>query len=145
MWTLEEAIAYYEKQGAPRDQNALGNLLREIARENGGVPAYMLQQVADAYGVKQSFLLAVMKRLPSLRLQDTHELRLCAGPNCGKHTALAAKALTLEKAYPGRFVLKFTPCMRLCGKGPNVVFDGKPYYRATEELLESLVKGLDRE
>lgn len=142
MWTLEEAIAYYAKQGAPRDQAALIGLLREIAQEHGGIPVYMLQQAAAAYAVKESFLLAILKRIPSLRLQDTHELRLCAGPNCGKHAALAAKAQALEKAYPGRFILKFTPCMRLCGKGPNVVFDGKRYHHATETLLEDLIRSI---
>ena len=29
-WDLEEAAAYYGKQGAPGDQNAVINLLREI-------------------------------------------------------------------------------------------------------------------
>ena len=40
-WTLEEAVAYYKKQGAPQDQTALINLLREIQTESGGaIPAY---------------------------------------------------------------------------------------------------------
>ena len=35
-WNLNDAIAYYKKQGAPGDQNALVGLLREIQAEYGG-------------------------------------------------------------------------------------------------------------
>ena len=35
-WNLEEAMHYYKKQGAPRDQSALVSLLREIQQENNG-------------------------------------------------------------------------------------------------------------
>ena len=52
-WTLDEAIGYYGKQGAPRDQTALVNLLREIQQENGGgIPKWMLTPVAESYGIK---------------------------------------------------------------------------------------------
>ena len=71
-WSLEEAAAYYRKQGAPGDQNAVIGLLRETQRENGGsIPRFFLGQIAGVYGVKESFLLAIIKRLPSLRLADT--------------------------------------------------------------------------
>ena len=92
-WTLEEAIGYYKTQGAPGDQTALTNLLREIQQENGGsIPLPCLGAVAQSYCLKESFLLALIKRMPRLRLGDTHELCLCVGPNCGKHTQLAACA-----------------------------------------------------
>jgi len=84
-----------------------------------------------------------VKRIPSLRLSDTHLLELCAGPNCGKHTALAACARQLL-ADPGGFTLKFTPCMRMCGKGPNVKWDGRIYHQATEDLLRTLVRQAQR-
>ena len=137
-WTLDEAISYYKTQGAPQNQTALINLLREIQSEQGGgIPAYMLTSVADAYEVKDSFLHAVIKRIPSLRLENSHCLELCAGPNCGRHTALAACAKELSAG--GTFTLKFTPCMRMCGKGPNLRWDGKLYHQATEELLRALI------
>lgn len=137
-WNLDEAISYYKTQGAPQNQTALINLLREIQAENGGgIPGYTLNPVATAYGVKDSFLQAVIKRIPSLRLENTHCLELCAGPNCGKHKALAACAKELSSG--GRFTLKFTPCMRMCGKGPNLKWDGVIYHQANEELLRTLV------
>ena len=137
-WTLDEAIGYYAKQGAPRDQMALVNLLREIQQENGGsIPRWMLTPVAEGYAVKESLLLALIRRYPSLRLADTHLLEICAGPNCGKHTALAAAA---EKLRQKGITVKFVPCMRLCGKGPNLKWDGKLYHKADENLLKELMQ-----
>lgn len=140
MWNLEEAVSYYKKQGAPSDQSALVSLLREVQQENGGaVPKSALPAMAEGLGVKESYLMAVIRRIPSLRLSDMHTLELCAGPNCGKHAALAASA---EKLCKGKNItLKFTPCMRLCGKGPNLKWDGKLYHKADETLLRSLTEG----
>jgi len=141
-WNLEEAVSYYKKQGAPQDQTALISLLREVQQESGGsVPLYLLGEVAALCGVKESFLQAIIRRIPSLRLGDTHVLELCGGPNCGKSAALAACARKLHGDSGGRFELKFVPCMRMCGKGPNVKWDGTIYHQATEELLRRLVKG----
>ena len=136
-WNLEEAIRYYKNQGAPADQNALIGLLREIQQEHGGaIPKGMPAVIAQAYGIKDGILLALIRRIPSLHLADQHILELCAGPNCGKSAALAAYAEKLQKS--GNFTLKFTPCMRQCGKGPNLRWDGVLYHRATEELLKNL-------
>ena len=137
-WSLEEAADYYRKQGAPGDQTAVVNLLREIQQENGGsIPRWMLTPVAEGYAVKESLLLALIRRYPSLRLADTHLLEICAGPNCGKHTALAAAA---EKLRQQGITVKFVPCMRLCGKGPNLKWDGKLYHKADENLLKELTQ-----
>lgn len=138
-WSLEEAISYYKSLGAPGDQNALTELLREVQRENGGsIPAYILEQVSNAYGIRTSFLQALIRRIPSLRLGDGYSLVLCAGPNCGKHAALATCAEKLCAASKGKVSLQYSPCMRMCGKGPNIKWDGKLYHQATEALLRSL-------
>ena len=139
MWNLEEAISYYKKQGAPSDQSALMSLLREIQQETGSaIPKSSLSPLAEGLGVKEIYLLAVIRRIPSLRLSDSHTLELFAGPNCGKHAALAACA---EKLCTGKNIsLKFTPCMRLCGKGPNLKWDGKLYHKADEALLKRLLE-----
>lgn len=143
IWHLDEAIAYFKTQGAPKDQTALANLLREIQQENNGsIPLPCLGTVAESYNVKVSFLQAVIKRIPGLRLGDTHELCLCAGPNCGKHTRLAVCAEKLCAASGGKVTLKFTGCMRMCGKGPNIKFDGTLYHNATEALLQKLTENI---
>ena len=145
-WNLDEAIAYYKRQGAPRDQQALTSLLKEIQQENGGsIPGYMTDRIALAYDIKKSLIAAIIKRIPSLRLDNSHCLELCAGPNCGKHVELASYAEKLQVSSGKQFTLKFSPCMRMCGKGPNVKWDGKIYHKADKKLLEKLLSdnGID--
>ena len=136
-WNLDESIAYYRSAGAPGDQNALISLLREIQREYGHIPEFTVTAIAKNYGIKESLILALIRRIPSLKLGNGHILELCAGLNCGKCTALAEAAEKLQKHYG--FTLKYVPCMRLCGKGPNIRWDGKLYHRATEELIRKLI------
>lgn len=141
-WTLREALSYYRKQGAPGDQNALIALLSEVQQECGGIPRYLLAEISEAYAIKEALLLAMIRRIPRLRLSDTHTLEICAGPNCGKHTALAACAERLCAGYPGKVSLKFTPCMRMCAKGPNLRWDGRLYHQANEDLLKQLFEAM---
>ena len=135
---MKEMLDYYRRQGAPGDQTALVNLLKELQQTYGAVPKWAVTEIAESYKIKESFLLAIVKRIPSLRQQDTHLLQLCAGPNCGKHTALAAEAEKLCKLKGVE--LKYMGCQRMCGKGPNIRFDGKLYHKATVELLQELLK-----
>ena len=143
MWKIEEAVAYYHRQGAPSDQSALIALLREVQQENDGkIPLSALPQIAQGLGCKESYLMAVIKRIPSLRLSDNHELVLCAGPNCSKRGALAA---FVEKTYgrnPKKFTVKYGSCMRMCGKGPNIKWDGKTYNGVDEALIRSLIDSI---
>ena len=89
-WNMEEALSYYRKLGAPKDQSALISLLREIQTEHGGnIPMFLLPQIAAAYDIKESLLQALIKRIPSLRVGTRHCLQLCAGPNCGKQIGRA--------------------------------------------------------
>lgn len=141
-WELKEAIQYYKRQGAPGDQTAVISLLREVQQEQAGIPVWMLTRISEELGVKESFLQAVIRRIPSLRLQDTHCLELCCGPNCGKHRHLAEVAEKLQTERPGKFTVKYSGCMRLCGKGPNLKWDGVLYHRADENLLRTLVEKL---
>lgn len=139
LWNLSEALAYYKRQGAPADQNALIALLTELQREYGGsIPKGLLGEIASEYAIKETLLLAIIKRIPRLRLSDVHTLEVCAGSNCGNAAALAAAAEQLAAAHPGKIILTFTPCMRLCGKGPNIKWDGCLYHKASEALLKQL-------
>ena len=137
-WKLHEAIAYYRSVGAPADQQALIGLLREVSKEYGGIPRAILTDIAQSYGIKEGILLSLIRRVPSLRLAEGHLLEICAGPNCGKCVSLAACAEKL--AAQGKCTLKYAPCMRLCGKGPNIRWDGKLYHKADEKLLRELVQ-----
>ena len=138
-WNLTEAIEYYRRQGAPGDQNALRNLLAEVQAESGGaIPGYLLDEIARELGTKASFLAAIIRRIPSLRLKNTHVLEICGGPNCSRRGNLAQ----LAEGYRGRVEVKLVPCMRQCGKGPNLRLDGKLYNGADEQLLASLMEEL---
>ena len=137
-WNLEETIGWYRKQGAPGDQTAVRELLKEVQNNFGGsIPKGILDTVAEGLSVKPSLLLAMIRRVPSLRLADTHVLELCAGRNCGRHTDLAKFAESLRS---DSMTVCFIPCQRMCGKGPNIRYDGKFYHGATEELLQELTK-----
>ena len=140
-WNLEEATEYYKKQGAPTHQTALVNLLKEAQQAyEGEIPSWLLPQLGECLGVKASFLQAVVRRIPSLRLDGTHCLELCSGPNCSKRAALAAFAERTWGTKPKAFALKYVPCMRQCGKGPNIRWDGKLYHGADEALLRKLIQ-----
>ena len=138
-WNLQEALTHYKSLGAPGDQQALIALLREVQAENGGALSRSdLGRIAEYYQIKEAILLALIRRIPSLRLSDTHILELCAGPNCSESAVLAACAEKLQAEHG--YTLKYTSCMRMCGKGPNIRWDGKVYNGVTEELLRELVK-----
>lgn len=142
-WNLTETLDYYKRQGAPADQSALISLLSEIQQEQGGsIPTVLLTETAVYYGIKPTLLLALIRRIPRLRLSDVHTLEICAGPNCGKASALAAQAEALAAAHPGKIILKFVPCMRLCAKGPNLKWDGVLYHNAGEALLKQLTEAI---
>lgn len=143
-WNLKEAAAYYKDQGAPGDQSVLTAFLREVQEENGGViPGFLLPQAAEYLETKETYLLAVIKRLPSLRLAEQKPiLELCAGPNCPKRADLAG---FVEKNYgkdPEKFTLRYSGCMRQCGKGPNLRWNGKIFNGADEALIRKLVEEL---
>lgn len=137
---LEKIVEYYRKQGAPVDQSALVALLKEVQSELGGsLNKGTLAQIARSLSVKESFLEAVVKRIPSLRLSGGHILELCGGPNCGKHHKLTQFVTRELEKKPG-LTVKYVPCMRLCGKGPNIRWDGKLYHGADEALLRKLME-----
>lgn len=142
-WTLEEAMEYYGRQGAPGDQQALVSLLREAQEESGGMlTRQMIGEIAAYYQIKATLIEAIVKRMPGLKLAESgHTLEICGGPNCGKNRALAAYCEKKCKGVTG-LTLKFAPCMRLCGKGPNVKLDGTLYTGADERLIDRLISAI---
>ena len=43
---MEEMLSYYKSQGAPADQTALVNLLKELQQTYGAVPQWAVAQAA---------------------------------------------------------------------------------------------------
>ena len=147
-WSLQEAIAYFKTQGAPGQQTALVSLLREVQQENGGViPDAALSEIAAAYGLKETYLTAIIKRYPSLRTASApHRLEVCGGPNCARQNSARLRAW-IEDTYgvqPGGistagFSYRVGGCMKHCGRGPNIKWDGQVVEHADETLLRSLI------
>ena len=137
---MDEIIEYYRRQGAPGDQQAVIALLRELQKLHGGsIPKWVPDAVAEKLGTKPGLLLALIRRIPSLRLGEGHLLELCAGPNCGKHAHLLKLAEELAKGRNG-VTVKMIPCQRLCGKGPNLRYDGVLHHKADEALIRKLLE-----
>ena len=150
-WTLQEAISYFQSQGAPGQQDALVSLLREVQAENGGViPDAALAEIAAAYHLKESYLSAIVKRYPSLRTAAApHRLEVCGGPNCARQNSARLRAW-IEDTYQvksggisqaGKFSYRISGCLKHCGRGPNVKWDGEILEHADETLLRSLIEG----
>ena len=136
---MDEIIEYYRRQGAPGDQQAVITLLRELQSLYGGsIPSWVPNTVAEKLGTKPGLLLALIRRIPSLRLGEGHLLELCAGPNCGKHAHLLKLAEELAKGRTD-VTVKTIPCQRLCGKGPNLRYDGTLHHKADEALIRKLL------
>lgn len=134
-WELKEAMEYYRRQGAPGDQSAVIALLKEIQREQGVIEPADVAALAGYYGTKEGLFLALIRRLPGLRLGNTHVLEICGGPNCSKRGKLAEFAESLSGV-----TVRIAPCMRQCGKGPNIRFDGVLYNGADEALIRKLLE-----
>lgn len=143
--TIQHLIEYYRDQGAPGDQQMLLSLLREVQEECGGkLLQSALNTIADAYRVKDTFLKALINRIPTLHLEDTpHRLEICG--NCARSRELAR---FIEETYQvksgsgskqGGFFYQVTGCMKNCRRGPSLRWDGTLYPCAGIELIESLV------
>lgn len=150
-WTLREAADYYRRQGAPGNQQALVSLLREVQGERGGAIARGdLEEIAGCYQIRLSFLEAIVRRFPSLRMETArHNLELCGGINCGKRGARQL-AQFVESTYGvksggesrrGGFTYHVAGCMHNCGRGPNAKWGGVLYEKADKALLRSLIEG----
>jgi len=141
---LLEILQYYKNTNAAGDQTALVSMLKEIQNYFGnGIPSWVLEQIADELNVKESYLQAIIKRIPSLHFSDFHCLELCAGPNCGKYKNLHLFAEKQAKTCSGKVVIKYGSCMRICGKGPNLKWDGKLYNKADEHLIRELLESVE--
>ena len=147
-WNIHEAVEYYKGQDAPQNQFALVELLKEAQEHNGGVLTdCIIEDIAVLLNIKVTFLNAVIKRYPSLKTaQAPHRLEVCGGKNCAvngsaallKHIRGAYGAESGGISTKGGFSFKICGCLKHCGKGPNIKWDGEIYNAATPELIKKL-------
>ena len=140
---LRKASGLTQKQLAEK-LNVSDKAVSRWERDECAPDLSLIPVLAEIYGVKEGLFLAFVKRLPSLRLADTHCLELCAGPNCPKKAPLADFVEKTYGAKPKGFTLKYVPCMRFCAKGPNIRWDGKVYHGADEALIRKLVSEIEK-
>ena len=143
---IRELIEYYREQGAPQDQQMIIALLREAQEANGSVlSAKVLTQIAGAYGMKETALSALVRRVPGIRLEDApHRLQIC-----GLCRAGAKLRDFVERTYGVKsggvsaagFAYQVTPCMKNCKNGPSIRWDGELHSRADAALIERLISG----
>ena len=157
---LEEALARCRYLGGPANQQALLTLLRRTQmpavlieagfinnEEDNALFDEQLEEIAGALGVKCSFLAAIVRRYPSLRLAGAaHRLELCGGPNCSK----AGLTQFVEKTYDvrpggvstqGNFSYHISGCQRSCRNGPCASWDGTQHTGVTPEHIRAWVAG----
>jgi len=144
---MQEMIEYYRGQGVPQDQQMLIALLREAQEADGGMLSQgVLCAIAQAYGIKETMLQALIRRVPDLRSESVpHRLEVCGTCKAG-----AKLRDYIERTYAVKgggcskeagFSYRIVPCMKNCKNGPSVKWDGKLYGHADEELIRMLVGG----
>lgn len=145
---LQKIIEAYSARGAARDQNELVQLMREAQALYGGVlPQTALDGIAAVLGLKRTFLDAVLRRYPSIKTESArHTLAVCCGKNCAKRDALADFVQQEYSVQPGGvakagFRFQAAGCMKNCGKGPCVKWDGEIHTGMTAEKLRQLIEG----
>ena len=147
MQTIREIIGYYRAQGAPQDQQMLIALLREVQEETGGVLSQAaLMEIADSFGMKLTLLQALIRRVPSLRMENAaHRLEICGTCRAG-----AKLRDEIERTYGVKsgavceaagFSYHVTPCMKNCRNGPSIKWDGVLHSHADMALVRALIAG----
>lgn len=149
-WSLKEAIEYYKNLDAPNNQQILIEFLREVQEHNSGMlNEDILFKISDMMQIKYSFLTALIKRYPSLRLADApHTLEICSGKNCLAKNNIALMRFIMseynvssgEISVKGKFKYKIVNCLKHCGKGPNIKWDGQIYHDMTIDKLKKIIE-----
>lgn len=139
-------IDYYRQQGVPGDQQMLIALLKEVQAAEGGIlTKSALQEITVAYDLKESILLALVRRIPALKYEDIpHKLEICATCKCsGDLRSYIEETLGVKNGTANKeagFAYRTVNCMKNCKNGPSVRWDGVLYSRVTIDLLKKLMR-----
>ena len=142
--SLASYIEQYRSQGAPEDQQMLIALMRDAQQLDGGaLRQETLDRIASELSVPGSILNAIIRRIPMLRMADApHRLDMCGGCDGAQELIEDIRRVyQVDKdgvSMKGRFVLRVTGCLKRCGLGPAIRWDGKTYDEAAVELIRQL-------
>ena len=146
----EDAIYWADSYGKGSQEGIKYCL--NMAQDNFGlVDGYTQELIADAFGVDQKTVKALIKFMPNVKEEIVAcEIVCCSGPRCSKNRSMevlkAAKA-TLgvefgETTSNGRIKLLTQNCFKKCGQGPNIRVNGKFYHEMNKAKTEQLMKAL---
>ncbi len=125
-------------------QETMVSMLRELQEACGFLSPAILQRAAEAAGVKESTVRAILKHYPSLKAAPyTHEIVVCLGKNCAGRNTPVLKELRrrLKTGSDGISADKTTKlstrsCLKSCRTAPNIQVDGKICSgKSAEEIL----------
>ena len=144
---VRKIVDYYRAQGAPQDQQMLIALLREVQEEMGGVLSQMvIEEIAQTFKMKPAMLLALIRRVPSLRMETAaHRLEVCGTCRAG-----AKLRDEIERTYGVKsgglcenagFSYHVTPCMKNCKNCTSIKWDGVLHSHADMQLVRALISG----
>ena len=141
---LQKLFEVYREQGVPQDQQMLIALMRDAQQLDGGaLRQETLDRIASELSVPGSILNAIIRRIPMLRMADApHRLDMCGGCDGAQELIEDIRRVyQVDKdgvSMKGRFVLRVTGCLKRCGLGPAIRWDGKTYDEADVELIRQL-------
>ena len=139
-----EILDYYRGLPQRSSQETIVEMLRELQDVHGCISPYMLEQAAEAAGVRDSMVQAICKRYPSLKTTPySHEIILCTGRNCAAKGSLTVmdelrKRLGVGKngiSEDGTVCLRTRNCLKNCRRAPNVMVDGRMYSGLDAEAI----------
>ena len=148
-WHLDEAIAFYQSQGAPHQKQALLDLLTEVQRHTGGmITQKTIKHIAHAYDVKKSFLRTFIAQSTGLTAEErTHKLRVYGKKSCPKRETKELIDFIMQTydvkdggtSKIGDFSFKIISCKKKCHKTPTIKWDGEVYAHASPQLIRDLI------
>ena len=147
---IREILDYYGGREDRASQETVVEMLRELQDVCGWIGPSILEEAAQAAGVKVSLIQVIMKRYPSLKKSPyVHEIIVCTGRNCAGRDNL--KVLQEVKrllkigsdgiSEDGRVYMKTRACLKQCRTAPNIMVDGKICSGKSAEEIISMVMG----
>ena len=80
---VRQILDYYRGLPERGSQEVIVSMMRELQDVCGWIGPSILEEAAQAAGVKESLIQVIMKRYPSLKKSPyVHEIIVCTGRNC---------------------------------------------------------------
>ena len=114
-----EILDYYRGLPQRSSQETIVEMLRELQDVHGCISPDMLEQAAEAAGVRDSMVQAICKRYPSLKTAPyNHEIILCTGRNCASKGSLTVMDELKKRLGVGKNGISDVYKRQAGGRGP---------------------------